>query len=190
MKTWKLLVCALFAATAMTAGCAVEPATDQEEIVESSDEALTYVSLKGTWTGVDGIIYSLTFTKDHASTMGGLKGYKFSATIDTGVRCIKAPCDGASTTVSGVYKVDGTKMTLASYDKPTATFAKILGDYKVATKDKVTKIKLTKSDGTLTENFTKDAEGVACGTTTCKAGLYCCNPLMNICAPEGMMCIQ
>ncbi len=190
MKTWKLLVGAMFAATAMMPGCAVESAVEEDE-VESSDEALTYVSLKGTWTGVDGIIYSLTFTKDPASTLGGgLKGYEFSATIDTGIRCIMAPCDGASTTVSGVYKVKGTKMTLASYDRPTAAFAKILGDYKVATKNKVTKLKLTKSDGTLTENFTKNVATVKCGTATCGAGTFCCNPVMSICAPEGMMCIQ
>ncbi len=189
MKIWKVLACSMFAAAGMTAGCAVEPAADQEEI-QSADEALTYASLKGTWTGVDGIIYSLDLTKDHASTMGGLKGYKFSATIDTGVRCIMAPCDAASTTVSGVYKVDGSKLTLASYDKPTATFAKILGDYKVASKDKVTKIKLTKSDGTLTENFTKDASGETCGNATCGAGLVCCNPVMGICTAPGMFCIM
>jgi hypothetical protein len=32
--------------------------------------------------------------------------------------------------------------------------------------------------------------GVRCGTTTCGAGLVCCNPLRNICTRPGMFCIQ
>ena len=32
--------------------------------------------------------------------------------------------------------------------------------------------------------------GVRCGTTTCAAGLVCCNPLRNICTRPGMVCIQ
>jgi hypothetical protein len=32
--------------------------------------------------------------------------------------------------------------------------------------------------------------GVPCGRTVCGAGSYCCNPIMDICAPIGMACIQ
>lgn len=31
---------------------------------------------------------------------------------------------------------------------------------------------------------------VRCGTATCGAGTYCCNPLRNLCAPMGWACIQ
>ncbi len=32
--------------------------------------------------------------------------------------------------------------------------------------------------------------GPRCGTTTCAAGMVCCNPLRNICTAPGMFCIQ
>ena len=32
--------------------------------------------------------------------------------------------------------------------------------------------------------------GVKCGSKTCGAGDYCCNPVMSICAPKGAFCIQ
>lgn len=189
-KAWKLALGAMVAASMALSGCAVDSTEGDDEISDSTDDAVTYASLEGTWIGEDGIIYTLTLTKERAETLGGfMKGYRFDATIDTGVRCITTPCDLASTTVSGVYKVKGTKLTLASYDKPSAVFAKILGDYKLATKAKVTKLKLTKDDGTLTENFHKQV-GVPCGTNVCGAGTYCCNPVMSICAKVGMMCIM
>lgn len=31
---------------------------------------------------------------------------------------------------------------------------------------------------------------IKCGTKTCGAGTYCCNPIMSICAPNGGYCIQ
>ena len=31
---------------------------------------------------------------------------------------------------------------------------------------------------------------VRCGTATCGTGTYCCNPLRNLCAPIGRLCIQ
>lgn len=190
MKAWKLALGAMVAASFALSGCAVESTDDEGEITDTSDDAVTYASLKGTWVGEDGIIYSLTLTKDKAETLGGfLKGYRFDATIDTGVRCITTPCDGASTEVSGVYKVVGTKLTLASYDKPSLAFSKILGDYKIATKAKVTKLTLTKSDTGTVEHFHKQV-GVPCGKNVCGEGTYCCNPVMSICAKVGMMCIM
>lgn len=35
-----------------------------------------------------------------------------------------------------------------------------------------------------------NATGPRCGTTTCAAGMVCCNPLRNICTAPGMFCIQ
>ena len=33
-------------------------------------------------------------------------------------------------------------------------------------------------------------QGTKCGSKTCGAGTYCCNPVMSICAPNGGYCIQ
>lgn len=35
-----------------------------------------------------------------------------------------------------------------------------------------------------------DAMPEKCGSAVCEAGLVCCNPLMNLCAPPGVMCAQ
>ena len=89
-----------------------------------------------------------------------------------------------------MYKVlNGTKLTLASFDKPTATFGKYLGDYriKLSTAGVLT---LTKTDGTIVAQLKKAPAGVKCGSVTCGAGLVCCNPVMGICTKPGMMCIQ
>ena len=43
-------------------------------------------------TFLGGAFYSITFTTDAASTLGGFKGRRFDATIDTGIRCITTPC--------------------------------------------------------------------------------------------------
>jgi hypothetical protein len=33
-------------------------------------------------------------------------------------------------------------------------------------------------------------QGIACGTSVCGAGTYCCNPLRSMCARMGVLCIQ
>jgi len=38
--------------------------------------------------------------------------------------------------------------------------------------------------------YPTECQEVPCGTTTCPAGQVCCNPLMNICAFPGHMCVQ
>lgn len=137
-------------------GCAVQhddDLTDEGTIDESAD-AVTLAALYGTWEGEGGAFYTLTFTKDPASTLGGgLKGRRFEASIDTGIRCITTPCP-SSTEVSGVYKTtSGIKLTLASYDRPSLEFSRVLGDYRMKlVRDTLT---LTKYDGTIVESFHK-----------------------------------
>lgn len=185
----RTLAALLASASLLFAGCAIQNGTDTDEgDVEQSDDALATSALYGTWDATSGPIYTIEFTSNPAETLGGfLKGKSFSATVDNGVRCITTPCD-SSDEVGGVYKLlKGTKLTLASYDKPTATFGKYLGDYRVSlSKDVLT---LKKTDGTVAGTFKKRA-GIKCGTNVCGAGTYCCNPVMSICAKIGMMCIQ
>lgn len=144
------------AASVSLAGCAVQNADSNDEgAVNEAEDALGLASIYGAWEGEGGKIYTIDFSKDAAQTLGGfLKGRSFTASIDTGVRCITAPCDLAQADVGGVYKlVSGSKLTLASYDKPTAAFGTILGDYSIKLVGK--KLVLTKRDGTLTETFHK-----------------------------------
>jgi hypothetical protein len=173
------------------AGCAADTTTHETEQTATSEaEALTYADLYGTWIADTGPIYEITFDKDAAETLGGfLKGHHFSATVDNGIRCVTTPCP-SSDQVGGVFKKasgTSTKVTLASYDKPSAVFAKYLGDY--TAKVTSTKLTLKKQDGTIAGTFHRST-GTKCGTTICAAGTVCCNPLMNICTKPGMVCIQ
>jgi hypothetical protein len=180
-------IAALFAASFLFAGCAAQPAdTSDDGQTESADDAIATSTLYGTWEGEGGKIYKITFEKTSSSTLGGMKGRAFTATIDTGIRCITTPCP-SSTDVAGVYKLShGTKLTLSAYDKPTKEFAAILGDYSV--KVKAGNLTLTKSDGTKETFHPAKVTGVACGDTTCGEGQYCCDPLHSRCIKMGFMC--
>lgn len=186
MRTFAAL---LASASLLFAGCAIQNGTDTDEgNVEQSDDALATKSLYGTWEAVSGPIYRIEFTETKTSTLGGWSGRSFNATVDNGVRCFTTPCD-SSDDVGGVYRVSfGTRVTFASFDKPSATFAKYLGDYSMKlSKDGV--LTLKKTDGTVVAEL-KKRTGTPCGTNVCGAGTYCCNPVMSICAKIGMMCIQ
>lgn len=187
----KSIILTSLVASIFAAGCAATDAEEAEEVAASSEEALSAANIYGAWEAETGPIYNITFTRNYAETLGGgLKGKSFEATVDNGIRCITTPCP-ATDSVAGVYKVTGgSKLTLASYDRPSLAFSRYLGDYRVSlAKGKLT---LKKLDGTVQGTFHKAAPvtGEKCGTTVCGAGLVCCNPLRNICTPPGMMCIQ
>lgn len=186
------LIAMMFAASTLFGGCAVQSEQQDDGPIDEADDALATSKLYGTWDATSGgAFYNVTFTRDYAETLGGgLRGRRFDAAIDTGVRCIMAPCDEATLNASGVYRVSGAKLTLASYDKPSLEFSKVLGDYTVSlSKGTLT---LAKRDGSFKQTFTKRAEpkGEKCGDVVCGEGTYCCNPLMNICVKPGMMCIM
>jgi hypothetical protein len=174
------------------AGCAVQPdgvSTDEEGAVADGADALTLTNarLSGAWASTGGTIYKIDFTSEYAQTIDGrLKGKKFTATIDNGIRCITTPCP-STTEVVGIYKLSGSgkTLTLAAPDKPSREFSVILGDYRSAISADATTLTLNKLDGTINQTFNRP-----CGDVICGAGTTCCNPLMNICAKIGMMCIQ
>lgn len=182
---------AVFFAASCFAGCAVQSQEEPNDgVTDSSEDALALASLYGTWIGDGGKFYEITFSKDAAETLGGgLKGRRFDAKIDTGVRCIAAPCDAATLEASGVYKLShGTSLTLASYDRPSLEFSKVLGDYSVKVSKGV--LTLTKKDGSFKETFHQapPSTGTKCGTAVCGEGQYCCNPLNSQCVKIGYMC--
>jgi hypothetical protein len=146
-----VLVLALLSTTAFF-GCASADDGIEGEVGQSEDE-IALASLYGTWAGQGGAFYSITFTKDAASTLGGMKGRRFEASIDTGIRCITTPCPSQADVV-GVYKLaHGTQLTLSAYDKPSREFAKVLGDYSLKIKNG--KLTLTKSDRSSVQTFDK-----------------------------------
>ncbi|MBI2390479.1 MAG: hypothetical protein HYV09_12895 [Deltaproteobacteria bacterium] len=186
-----LLALLLASASTLFAGCAIQSeVADDEGTVSDSEDALGTTQLYGTWNAESGPIYTITFDKAYAETLGGgLKGKAFSATVDNGVRCITTPCPSTDE-VGGVYKLrNGSRLTLASYDKPSLVFSQYLGDYRITLKGDL--LTLKKTDGTVAGTLRKQATtaGEKCGTVTCGAGTTCCNPLMGICVKPGMMCI-
>ena len=143
------------ASLAFSTGCAVQTdAAAEEPVVESTEDAIATSALFGVWKSSGGPIREIEFTTDPAQTLGGfLKGRSFTAAVDNGVRCVTTPCPSTDE-VGGVYKVlKGTKLTLASYDKPTATFGKYLGDYRIKLVGNL--LTLTKTDGTVVAQLKK-----------------------------------
>lgn len=182
MSFFRFAVATVIAST-LSIGCSANVDDTHED---SAAEALR-ADLYGKWEGA-GKITKIEFTQDYAETLGGfMKGKRFTATVDTGIRCITTPCP-SSVDVVGVYATHkGSGLSLASFDKPSHEFAVILGEYRYEASH--TKLKLTKNDGTITESL-HHSTGIACGTNVCGEGTYCCNPVMSICVNTGMVCIQ
>lgn len=179
-------------------GCMAEHEDAQhEDTVGETEDALALASLYGSWTSDNGTIHSITFTRDAAQTLGGfLKGRGFSATIDNGVRCITTPCPSEDT-VGGVYKLaNGTKLTLASFDKPSLAFSKILGDYSV--KLSGSSLVLTKKDTGVKQTFKKAKANFCLSDSDCRVvDDYCtgcdCRALSDsqelpVCSGPGVRC--
>ncbi len=199
---FSLLACA--PAALIATGCAVDSASEPEA---TEDELkVAQASIAGNWERESGAtaITSLTITTEAASTLGGMKGVKFSVVGDTGVRCVTTPCP-SSFEAGGVAKATKTKLTLASYDKPTAEFAAVLGDYtyKIGSDGKLTTKKAGASESAVFHRKAAVATPVYCGTrgtATCAAGQLCdrepaancgradapgvCTPIPDVCSKE------
>jgi hypothetical protein len=184
MNVFRLMLGAALAST-LVIGCAAETASTPAEAEQASAEALSYSSIVGSYESAEGPVFSINFTSKAAQTLGGgVKGHAFTATIDNGVRCIKAPCPSTSD-VSGIYVVSGKTLTLTSYDKPAAFFLNVIGDYKITQgKDG---IQIDKKDHTVSEALSR-VHGQPCGDAVCGEGTVCCNPLTNTCVKPGMVC--
>lgn len=147
------LVLVLTSLVAPLAGCA-SAHDGSEAAVGQSEEELALASLYGTWQG-PGPFYSITFTTDLASTLGGMHGHRFETTFDTGIRCVTTPCPSSAES-GGVYKLaHGTQLTLAHPDKPSPQFARVLGEYSVKLNGK--KLTLTKREDSTTQTLEKVA---------------------------------
>ncbi len=182
-----------FATLSVLGGCAANTASTDGaadgDVTSQSAEALsTKKALLGKWDADTGVIYNLELTNDYAETLGGfLKGHRFEATVDNGLRCFTTPCP-SSDVLSGVYAVKGDKITFASYDRPIATFAKIAGEFRFHVTAK--KLSIEKCDGSAaaSSTFHHAAPVATCGNVVCGEGTTCCNPLTSMCVKPGMMC--
>ncbi len=140
MNSIRLALAAVFASS-FVVGCAVDTSNESAtENVASESDALSAAAtcesdLKADWQNTaGGTIRSIAFTDEAARTVDGRGDKKFTAVLDTGIRCITTPCP-SETTVTGIYKASATSVTLLARDKPTALFNSILGTYKVTTTD-------------------------------------------------------
>ena len=180
------------AALSVLGGCAADAeSTDGStdgDVSHSEDALSTKKALLGKWDADTGIVYNLELTNDYAETLGGfLKGHRFEATVDNGVRCITTPCP-SSDVLSGVYAIKGDKITFASYDRPIASFANIAGEYRFHVTAK--KLSMDRCDGSqaASSTFHRAPPAATCGKVVCGEGTTCCNPLMSKCVKPGMMC--
>lgn len=176
MKSLSLVVVA--AALATLAGCAADPNTSDNAATSNDDFSVSILKLSGAYRVSD----------DNAASGAGIKGIVFNsdghffADIDTGVRCIKAPCDGANARLSGSYKISGHSVTLS----PVANaINEYYGRYDVTVGD----------DGMVT--FSHAGEGVAPATAKlepassyCAAAVDCGSQdlVHPMCAPGGWTC--
>jgi hypothetical protein len=177
-----------FAALSVLGGCAADAVPTEGDVSRSEDAMSTKKALLGKWDADTGIIYNLELTNDYAETLGGfLKGHRFEATVDNGVRCITVPCP-ASDVLSGVYAIKGDTITFASYDRAIASFANIAGEYRFRVTAK--QLSMAKCGGSTAapSTFHHAPPAATCGNVVCGEGTTCCNPLMSICVKPGMMC--
>lgn len=177
MKSLSVVVFA--AALATLAGCAAE--TNSTDPAASSNEDLSASILK-----LSGAYHA---PADAASGSASFKGIVFNgdgtffADVDTGARCIKAPCDVATARLSGTYMTTGHSVVLSPASGESSN--EFYGRYDVVIAD----------DGTV--SFTHAGEGVAPLTTKVEpASSYCAaavdcgsqNLIHPMCAPGGWTC--
>src|SRR6476619_2531133 len=118
MNAIRFAVLGIFASASIMA-CAAESASVDEanEQVGETEAAVTAGSaLVGKWEGEGGTIQKINFTTKSASSLGGgFVGSKFTATLDTGIRCITTPCP-SQIEVTGIYKTTAKTVTLTAFD--------------------------------------------------------------------------
>jgi hypothetical protein len=135
MTSIRLALSALLASSFL-AGCAVDTGALAETTASESDAFSLPTkpsprTLVGSWLADRGNVTRLELTEEPAQTFGGGIGRKFTATVDTGIRCITTPCP-AFVDVTGVYIVRGSIVSLNAFDRPSPEFARVLGDYRFA----------------------------------------------------------
>jgi hypothetical protein len=94
------------------------------------------------------------------------------------VACTKQPPSAEVSVADAVPSIDATGFDASSVDAHSI--------------DAVADVTRTGTDAVadVTRTGTAAPPRERCGTATCPAGEVCCNPLMGICAPPGMPCIQ
>jgi hypothetical protein len=112
----------------MLGGCYGGPGdTDMADTGETFDEAResrAWETLAGAWVGDTGIFRGLVLTH---TTEG--RGRHWFADVDTGVRCVRAPCPEASARVEGIYTATSRTITLTAVNPPRGFSIAELGTF-------------------------------------------------------------
>lgn len=180
---------ALFALATLTvvstgalAGCAADTdatdgAVDAQEAMELNADGKQLI---GSYKNDSGSFKSLILT---AETVG--QANKFSADVDTGIRCFRAPCPSAEH-IEGTFTAGSATLTLKSATV-TERAAHLLGSYRYQVQG--SKLSLTRKD------FSQSLEKIAaCSTLDQSACLAndACEPTMgpSSCTPDGKKCTR
>ena len=116
--------------SALALGCT---ASVSDEANESTQDAVgaeadaVKATIVGAWEGGTGPIFSIEFSTD-TTGRGNATATKFYASVDTGIRCIKAPCPSEAN-VEGTYVISGGRVTLSPISGARASYH---GTYKFA----------------------------------------------------------
>lgn len=98
--------------SALLAGCGASPDAGLQDESESADEARTpsWQRFVGAWEGSTGPFHAIVFT----STPDG-RGHHYFADVDTGIRCIRAPCPSSART-EGPFTANTSTVTVSPAD--------------------------------------------------------------------------
>ncbi len=118
-------------------GCAIHDDSNVAGNVESETqsqalEGQSALDIIGSWESESGTIYRIEFTTDPSEDIrGSVRGKRFSATVDNGIRCVRAPCP-SETSFNGVYRLRGKAITLSAIDHPTPDIEQYFGVYRTS----------------------------------------------------------
>jgi hypothetical protein len=125
MRFAKSILAVLATSVLFTVGCAAEVGeATGEDIDTASDELRAPSALAGAWHGASGAIQGIVF--DDATVPFGIGS--FFADVDTGIRCVRAPCPSTAR-ITGSYRITGNTVRLTSQNaRPEAR--PFLGTYR------------------------------------------------------------
>jgi hypothetical protein len=118
----------LILSISMAAGCyGGADANDLNDTGATAEEAQTsraWETLAGSWVGDMGPYKGLILTR----TPEG-RGHHWFADVDSGVRCVRAPCPQATARVEGVYTATSRTLTLTASDSRLTFPTPVLGTF-------------------------------------------------------------
>lgn len=153
MKSSSSVLAGFLLLSSVVAGCAVDatgtndPGADDEAMASADESELRSGAqiLAGAWAEGSGPVSAIVFTQESA----GAGRYRFFADVDTGIRCIVAPCP-SSARIEGSYKATTQKVTL-TFASSSPYVKRLAGTHTYS----ATSRKLTLTKGTLQSKLKK-----------------------------------